>query len=199
MQTTSVSDALQGLTNLDSAIKPITDDLFVIGPAYPVRVRAADNLLVLKAIEEANPGDVLIIDGKGYEQNAICGDFVIGLAKTMGLAGVVIDGVVRDIQGIQSLNYPVFCRGTTVAASDKHGTGETGEPISCGGVPIHPGDLILGDTDGVTVIPKERENETLDKALEKQERDEVRERDVIGNTEAAHAYIRNQLVKAGRA
>lgn len=198
IHTTSVSDALQGLTNLNSAIKPVSDHLTVIGPAYTVRVRAADNLLVLQAIEEAKPGDVLVVDAKGYEQNASCGDFVIGLAQTLGLAGVVIDGVVRDLQGIRDLDFPVFCRGTTVAASDKHGTGETGQPISCGGVPVYPGDLILGDINGVTVIPREKEHAVLEKAREKQARDEKRERDIIGNPEAARAYIRKQINKERR-
>jgi RraA family protein len=195
IQSTSVSDALKGLTNLNSAIKPVSDHLTVVGPAYTVRVRAADNLLVLQAIAEANPGDVLVVDAKGYEQNAVCGDFVIGLAKTLGLAGVVIDGVVRDLRGIRDMDYPVFCRGTTVAASDKYGSGETGVPISCGGVPVHPGDIILGDIDGVTVIPRDLENEVLEKAREKQKRDEIRSKNIIGNPEAARRYIQEEINK----
>ncbi|MFA1820061.1 DUF4387 family protein [Virgibacillus oceani] len=198
VNTTSVSDALNGLTNLHNSIKPISDHLKVVGPAYPVSVNAADNLLVLRGIAEANPGDVLVIDAKGYQQNASCGDFVIGLAKTMGLAGVVVDGVVRDIKGIHEMDYPVFSRGTTVAASGKHGTGKTGEPISCGGISVHRGDLILGDIDGVTVIPKEKENEVLVKALEKEEKDTQREENILGNKEAALSYIQEQLEKAGR-
>ena len=187
--TTCISDALNGLTNLDQAIKPVKDDLKVVGRAYTVKVRAADNKVVLKAIREANPGDVLVVDAKGYLYNASCGDFVIGLARVLGLAGVIVDGAVRDLSGIRDMDYPVFCKGTTVAASDKHGTGETNVPISCGDTVVSPGDIIVGDLDGVTVIPREKEEEVLGKAITKLEKDEEREKAVLRSPKAARAYI----------
>ncbi|MBX6394269.1 MAG: RraA family protein [Alicyclobacillaceae bacterium] len=189
LPTTCVSDALNGLTNLDPAIKPLKEDWKVCGPAFPVKVRAADNLMVLRGIREAKAGDVLVIDAKGYLYHAVCGDFVVGLMKTLGLAGVVIDGAVRDILGIKRLDFPVFCRGTTVAASGKSGAGAVGVPISCGGVEIHPGDIILGDADGVVVIPGARGDEILQKAKEKLRKDEEREQGILGNPEAARAYL----------
>ncbi|MBB5173754.1 RraA family protein [Texcoconibacillus texcoconensis] len=193
--TTAVSDALKGLNNLDQTIKPVKDDLTVAGRATTVKLRAADNKLVLKAIAEANPEDVLVIDAKGYMQNASCGDFVIGLAETLGLKGVVIDGAVRDIQGIRDMNYPVFCKGTTTAASDKHGTGEVNGVISCGDTAINPGDIIVGDADGVVVVPQEDEETILEKSLEKLEKDEEREEKILGNPEEARKFIMDQLSK----
>lgn len=191
---TCISDALEGLTNLDQSIKPVKDELKVVGRAYTVKLRAADNKVVLKAIKEANQGDVLVIDAKGFLQNASCGDFVIGLAQILGLSGVIIDGAVRDLARIRDMNYPVFCKGTTVAASDKHGTGETNVPISCGNAVVRSGDIIVGDIDGVVVIPQEREEAILQKAIAKLKKDEVREQTVLRNPDAARAYIDEQLL-----
>ncbi|MBT2584037.1 RraA family protein [Planococcus sp. ISL-109] len=193
LPTTCISDALSGLTNMDQSIKPVKENLTLCGRAYTVKVRAADNKVVLKAIKEANQGDILVIDAKGFLQNASCGDFIVGLAQTLGLGGIVIDGAIRDLAGIQDMDFPVFCKGTTIAASDKHGTGETNVPISCGNAVIRPGDIIKGDIDGVVVIPQELEEEVLKKAIDKLQKDNLREQKVIGNPEAAKSYIDEQL------
>ncbi|ADH98454.1 RraA family protein [Salisediminibacterium selenitireducens] len=192
---TAVSDALKGQTNLDPAIKPVRDHQRVAGRAYTVKVNAADNKLVLKGIGEAREGDVLVVDAKGWMQNAACGDFVAGLAKTLGLSGLVIDGVVRDLDGIRDLDFPVFCKGTAQAASGRHGTGETNIPISCGGAAVMPGDYIVGDIDGVAVIPQGQEEAVFEGARKKMTKDDERERAIIGNEEAARAHIRDVLSK----
>ena len=192
---TAVSDALKGQTNLDPAIKPVRDHQRVAGRAYTVKVNAADNQLVVKGIGEAKKGDVLVVDAKGWLQNAACGDFVVGLAKTLGLSGMVIDGVVRDLAGIRALDFPVFCKGTAQAASGRHGTGETNIPIACGGAAVSPGDFIVGDIDGVTVIPQGQEEAALDGARSKMAKDDEREQAIMGNEEAARAHIRDVLSK----
>lgn len=188
---TAVSDALKGQTNLDPAIKPVRDHQRVAGRAYTVKVNAADNKLVVKGIGEAKKGDVLVVDAKGWLKNAACGDFVVGLAKTLGLSGMVIDGVVRDLAGIRELDFPVFCKGTAQAASGRHGTGEMNIPISCGGAAVSPGDYIIGDIDGVTVIPQGQEKAALEGARNKMAKDDEREQAIMGNEEAARAHIRD--------
>lgn len=193
MPVTAVSDALKGRTNLNPAIQPVKEELRIFGRAHTVKVRAADNKLVLQGIAEAKKGDVLVVDARGWRENAACGDFVVGLAKTLGLAGMVIDGAVRDLAGIRELDYPVFCLGTTQAASGRHGTGETGVPISCGGAVVNPGDLIIGDLDGVAVIPAGEEERVLKGALEKIEADEAREKKFLQNEETARAYLDDVL------
>lgn len=193
LSSTCVSDAVQGLSNIDSSIKPVQQNLKVVGRAYTVKLRAADNYMVLKAIKEAQEGDVLVIDGKGYMNNASCGDFIAALAQKMGITGLVIDGVVRDIAGIRELNFPVFCRGTTTAASDKAGSGEVNVAISCGGVAVRPGDIIIGDEDGVVVVPQENEEEILQKAQDKLKKDIEREEQVLASREAALAYLEQVL------
>ncbi|SFB01402.1 Regulator of RNase E activity RraA [Lentibacillus halodurans] len=187
--TTCISDSMNGLNNLDSAIKPLKEDHLLFGPAFTVKMPVGDNRVVLKAIKEANPGDVLVIDAKGDEYRAIAGDFIIGMAKTLGIAGIVTDGVIRDIRGTKELDYPVFCKGTTVAASGKSGWGEMNTPISCGGVSIHPGDWVAGDTDGVVVIPKNNKASIMKSALEKLTNDQEREKTVSGDIEAIRKYL----------
>jgi regulator of RNase E activity RraA len=107
----------------------------------------------------------------------------------MGIKGIVVDGVIRDIVGIKKLDFPVFCKGTTVAASGKAGWGEVNVPISCGGVSIHPGDIIVADADGVVVVPQAKEEQILEQALDKLEKDHVREASVSGNREAVMKYL----------
>ena len=191
--TTCVSDALNGMNNLHASIKPLQEKYTLAGRAFTVKIPVGDNLAVLKAIRNAKPGDVLVIDAKGDTYRAIAGDFILGMAQSLGIKGIVTDGVVRDIQGIKELDFPAFCKGTTVAASGKAGVGELNEPISCGGVSINPGDIIVGDADGVVVIPNEIEEETLAKAIRKLEQDEVREKEVSGDIDAIHNYIDNMI------
>ncbi|WP_396120340.1 RraA family protein [Domibacillus indicus] len=187
--TTCISDALQGMNNLSSAIQPLKEEYRVAGRAFTVKMPVGDNLVVLKAIREAKPGDVLVIDAKGDTYRAIAGDFIVGMAQTLGIKGIIVDGVIRDVVGIKELNYPVFCKGTTIAASGKAGQGEINVPISCGGVTIHPGDIIVGDADGVTVVPQEAEEEVLKQSIEKADKDIKRAQKVSGNREEIIAYL----------
>ena len=193
--TTCISDAQDGLNNLNTNIKPLQEEYVLSGRAFTVKIPVGDNLAVLKAIRTASPGDVLVIDAKGDEYRAIAGDFVVGMAKTLGLGGIVVDGVIRDLKGIKQLEFPVFCKGTTVAASCKAGVGELNVPISCGGVSVNPGDIIVGDADGVVVIPKERENETLKKAQEKLLKDQYREISISGDIELTMEYLDSMISK----
>ncbi|GIO09936.1 methyltransferase [Brevibacillus reuszeri] len=196
--TTCISDALQGMTNMDSSIKPLKEEYRIAGRAFTVQMPIGDNLTVLQAIREAQPGDVLVIDAKGDTYRAIAGDFIVGLAKTLGIQGIVVDGVIRDIIGIKQLDFPVFCKGTTVAASGKAGWGQINVPISCGGTSISPGDMIVGDADGVVVIPQSIEQEILSQALDKLAKDQVREANVSGNPDAVRAYLDEFLANAKR-
>lgn len=175
LPTTCISDALNGMNNLDPSIKPLQDSYKVAGRAFTVKIPAGDNTMVLKAIKEASPGDVLVVDAKGESYRAVAGDFVVSLAQKLGIAGIIVDGVIRDLIGVRSLNFPVFSKGTTVAASFKNDAGEINVPISCGGVSITPGDIIVGDADGVVVIPQADAEKVLEKALAKLKKDEQRE------------------------
>ncbi|HSI67412.1 MAG TPA: RraA family protein [Planococcus sp. (in: firmicutes)] len=196
MPTTSISDCTNGFHNMEPAIKPLKDGYRVCGKAFTVQIPVGDSLGVLRAIREAEPGDVLVIDGKGDLYRAVAGDFVVGLAKTLGIAGMVIDGVIRDINGIEDLDFPVFCKGTTVAsASSKSDKGETGSAISCGGTIVHPGDIIVGDRDGVVVVAKEDAETILKQTKAKVAKDLQRDEKISGSVEETKAYLDKMLNK----
>lgn len=189
LPTTCISDALNGMNNLDPSIKPLQDSYKVAGRAFTVKIPAGDNTMVLKAIKEASPGDVLVVDAKGESYRAVAGDFVVSLAQKLGIAGIIVDGVIRDLIGVRSLNFPVFSKGTTVAASFKNGAGEINVPISCGGISITPGDIIVGDADGVVVIPQADAEKVLEKALAKLKKDEQREASALQDEASARKYL----------
>lgn len=193
--TTCISDAMDGLNNMDPAIKPLKEEYKFAGRAFTVKIPVGDNLAVLRAIREAKPGDVIVVDAKGDQYRAIAGDFVVGMAQTLGVSAIVVDGVIRDIEGIKKLNFPVFSKGTAVAASGKAGVGEINVPISCGDTAVNPGDIIVGDADGVVVIPQSIEESVLDKSFDKLKKDEAREKKISGNEAAIKEYLDNMINK----
>lgn len=191
---TCISDAMDGLRNLDPMIKPLQAEYKISGRAFTVRLPAGDNMMLLKAIREAKQGDIVVVDAKGFLYTAAAGDFVIGLAATLGLGGIVIDGTIRDILSIKNSGFPVFCKGGTLACSKKIGYGEVNVSISSGGTVISPGDIIVGDADGVVVVPKDNEAAVLKAATDKLNKDDMRAQNVLGNPEAAAKWI-DELLK----
>lgn len=144
----------QGATGaLDSAIKPLAPDMVLAGPALTVGTRPGDNLALHYAMTVARPGDVLVVDAKGFVEAGPWGDVLTFYAQQVGIAGLVIDGSVRDSRGIVALGFPVFSRGVCVKGTGKHQPGTVNRPIVCGGVSIVPGDLVVADADGVVVVP----------------------------------------------
>lgn len=152
--TPDVSDLLNRLYAVDPLIRCLTSpDHQVCGPACTVKVYPGDNLMVHKSLDVAERGDVVVVDAGASEMNAVLGDLISTKAKHRGLAGFVIDGLVRDLPAIQELDFPVFGRGTTPIGPLHRGPGEINYSICCGGVVVNPGDLIIGDAMGVVVVP----------------------------------------------
>lgn len=190
LPTTAISDATGGHTNLRSDIKPVADHFKIAGRAVTVRLPDGENGAVLEAIRAANEGDILVIDAKGNTNRAVAGDFVISLAKGIGVQGFVVDGVIRDIAAIRELDFPVFSLGTTVAAGNKNGGGQVNVPIAIGGVTVQPGDYIIGDVDGVIVVPQHDAERIVAAAEAKVEKDEAREQQAHANgRESIIAYL----------
>lgn len=190
LPTTAISDATGGHTNVAADIKPLADHFKIAGRAITVRLPDGENGAVLKAIRAAKPGDILVIDAKGNTNRAVAGDFVISLAKGIGVQGFVVDGVIRDIAAIRELNFPVFSLGTTVAAGNKHGGGKVNVPVSIGGVPVQSGDYIIGDVDGVIVVPQADAEVIAEGAEAKVVKDEAREQEALANgKESIIAYL----------
>lgn len=152
-----VSDMMNRLYTMEPAIKPVTPrTLRLLGPACTVKVFPGDNLMVHKSLDLANPGDILVIDASSSMMTAVIGDLVSTKARHRGIAGVVVDGLVRDVDKILALgDLPVFARGTTPLGPLHRGPGEVNYPVSVGGIVVNPGDVIVGDADGVVVVPQD--------------------------------------------
>ena len=148
----NVCDAMDRMGALDYHIKPLAADSLLAGPALTVRTRPGDNLMVWKAIDVAQPGDVLVIATYDYTAASTFGERVVMAAKAKGVAGIVCDGMCRDASGIRATGLPTFVRGTVPSSPGKDGPGEIGGPVSCGGMVVHAGDVVIGDEDGVVVV-----------------------------------------------
>jgi regulator of RNase E activity RraA len=131
------------------------------GPALTVRTRPGDNLAVHKALDLACPGDVLIVDARSELVNAIVGELMVRYARSRGLAGIVVDGAIRDRAEISAGDLPVYARGVSHLGPYRTGPGEIHGPISLGGAPVHDGDVIVGDGDGVVIVPRARVEATV--------------------------------------
>lgn len=167
--TPNLSDAMNRFRTMDYMIKPANEHCSFIGPAITVRVRPGDNLMIHKAIDVARAGDVLVIDAESCCTNAVWGELLTRAALKKGISGVVIDGATRDIKESRELGIPIFSKYVVPSACDKDGPGEINEPISCGGVAIIPGDIIVGDENGVVVIPPDLIDEVIENVKVKRE------------------------------
>ena len=167
LNTTLLSDAMGCIGSMDYRIKPVASGMKVIGTAVTLSLRPGDNLFLHHAIYTGEEGFVLVVDGKGHTENAYLGELMAAAAKAVGLNGIVIDGLVRDKQALGDLGFPIFAKGFIPNGPLKDGPGEMNAPISCGGVSVHPGDLIVGDDDGVIVVPRHKIEDVLVKAEEK--------------------------------
>ena len=148
-----VTDAFNGKGCLDYRIKPLDPSFSFCGSAITAFCGPMDNLAAMAALDVAMPGDVIVIATKNDETAAVIGDHWAYWAKKIGVAGVVCDGLVRDIAGLLRVGLPVFSRGLTPNSGFRNGPGEVNLGVSCGGVTIAPGDIIVGDRDGVVSIP----------------------------------------------
>ncbi len=159
--TGNIVDAMGRVGAMDPGIKPVGRGMKLAGSALTVRIRACDNLVIYKAMELGQPGDVLVIATGNFQGAATWGDLTSMIAKAKGIVGVVTDGMVRDVDGICQVGLPVFARGATPNSPFKDGQGEVNFTVSCGGVTVRPGDILVGDGDGVVVIPREDWDEVL--------------------------------------
>ncbi len=167
--TGDLSDLLNRLYAMDAQIHNMTNDEKIAGVACTVRVYPGDNLMVHKALDVAQPGDVIVIDANGNTATAVLGDMLVTKAQHRGIAGFIVDGLVRDLEAMREVGLPVFARGVTPAGPLHRGPGEINFPASCGGVVVQPGDVVVGDTTGVVVIPGAACHDTLSRA--QQQRD----------------------------
>ncbi|OLO39020.1 hypothetical protein BTR23_10810 [Alkalihalophilus pseudofirmus] len=170
----SIYEASNKKGALPSSIKPISPQFKLIGRALPVKCPPGDNLWLHRAVYEAEPGDVLVVDADGYEEAGHWGDILAQAAQVKQIAGLVIYGGVRDSLQMVEMEFPVFSKGICIRGTTKnpHGDGSIGIPISIKDVDIKRGDLVVGDADGVVIISQEQEDQVIQKAIEREKKEE---------------------------
>jgi regulator of RNase E activity RraA len=173
MASSNVADAMGRFHFMDPDMKSRTG-LPLCGVAITVNARPGDNLMVHKALEVAQPGDVVVVSTTGNTTSAVFGELMGHTAKGAKLGGIVVDGAIRDVDGLKALEFPAFSRTVSPGASDKDGPGEINVPISCGNTVVMPGDIVVGDDDGLAVVPRDDAAEVLEKVLALEEREKKR-------------------------
>ena len=155
----------------DNGMKPIDPTSRLAGPALTVDVRPGDNLMLHHAVLQAKPGDVLVVDAKGFMEAGPWGDVLTIQAMKLGIAGLVINGCVRDANLIIGLGFPVFCRGLSIKGTGKNQPGKVNVPVCIGDVVIRPGDIIVGDRDGLCVVAKEEVDSAIASSLAREDKE----------------------------
>jgi regulator of RNase E activity RraA len=153
----AISDMMNRLYTMKPRIQAMTDpNIKLIGPACTVKVYPGDNLMVHKSLDILQPGDVVVVDTSASTMTAVLGDLISTKARHRGAAGFLVDGLIRDLPGIRALgDFPVFAAGVTPIGPLHRGPGEINYPIAAGGIVVQPGDLIVGDANGVVVVPQD--------------------------------------------
>lgn len=147
---------------VNGRIAALAPTMKVAGPALTVEVRPGDNLMIHAALSIAKPGDVIIVDGKGDQTCALIGEIMVSQAMAIGVAGMVLDAAVRDTEALRAKGFPVWSYGFNPCGPTKRVSGRVNHPISVGGITVNPGDLVVGDADGVVVIERERAAEMIE-------------------------------------
>ena len=192
----NIDDCMNRTAAVDGAIRPLNRTP-LLGTAFTVQVPEGDNLMFHKAMDLAQPGDVIVIDAGGDTNRAIFGGLMISYCKVRGLAGVIVDGAIRDYRELADMDFPVYAKGVTPNGPYKNGPGTIGETISFGGKVVRPGDIIVGDEDGIIIIKPEEAEELHKAALAVV----AKEAAILDNILNHHTYTRpwvdDQLTQTG--
>ncbi|MGA2992021.1 MAG: RraA family protein [Candidatus Korobacteraceae bacterium] len=191
-----IGDEMNRLACMDARIKPL-NNIPLLGTAFTVKARTGDNLMFHRAIDMACPGDVIVVQGEGDLAHALAGENMILWALRRNIAGVVVDGAMRDLDSIRKMNFPVFASGVQPKGPYKMGPGEINVPITCGGIVVCPGDIVVGDGDGVVVIRPADAPAILKKAQKKQAQELATREAIAKGTWNRAPYTEEALQKMG--
>jgi len=169
-----VADCMSRLGGMDAGIRPVWPSPRIIGAALTAWCHSGDNLMLHKALSLAQPGDIVVMNTQGNVVNSGFGELLATSAVKLGVRGVIVDGTVRDADALQALGLPVYSRGLSPNGCNKDGAGEAGAIIACGGVAVRPGDVIIADRDGITVVPLDDAAEVARLAIEQMAREQKR-------------------------
>jgi regulator of RNase E activity RraA len=192
----NVSDVMSRMVAGGSRLRPLHAGGVLAGPAVTVKTRPGDNLMIHKALDIAEPGDVVVVDAGGDLTNALIGELMLAHAEKRGLAGIVINGAVRDYGAIRAGSYPVFAAGVTHRGPYKDGPGEVNVAIAIDGMVIEPGDLILGDDDGLVCVPF-AQTDAIYQAAHKKHAAETKQMEAIGLGQNDRSWVDATLQRLG--
>jgi 4-hydroxy-4-methyl-2-oxoglutarate aldolase len=162
--TCAISDCMGRFNAMTADMRPLFEGIRFVATAVTVKTLASDLAAPFKAIDLCHPGDVVVIDSHGSVDTAFWGENIAMSAMNRGVMGAVIDGACRDVEEIRRLRFPVMCKGIVPNVASISGYGHVNIPIQCAGVPVHPGDVVVVDGNGVVVVPKEAAPDILAKA-----------------------------------
>lgn len=183
---------------VDPRIAPLDPSMRLAGPALTVDIRPGDNLMIHYALTKARPGDVLVVDAKAFVDAGPWGDVLTFAAQQIGIAGLVIDGAVRDASQIVEMGFPVFCRGLSIRGTNKHQPGKLNLPLILGGVAVRPGDIVVGDRDGLVIVAAEEVPEVIAASAAREQKEaQMRERLAQGATMVELLGLRETLESLG--
>jgi len=192
----TVHEASEGKGALSSDIKPVDPKSRLCGPAVTVACRPGDNLMLHKAIYVAEEGDVLVASAGGYVEAGPWGEIMTVAAQVRGIAGLVIDGSIRDSIAIQESGFPAFSRGLCIKGTTKDCLGYINHPVVIGGIRIEPGDVVLGDADGVVVVSQKDLSKVIEKCKLRQEKEEKIKRELRMGKSTLELYGFGKILEA---
>jgi len=173
---------------MDCGIKPLSDEMRMIGRAVTVACPPCDNLGIHRAMLAAGEGDVIVVDARGYTEAGTFGEMMAVACRYKKIAGIVIDGACRDRKEIIDMGYPVFVRACSPNGTFKNSVGIVNEKINCGGLTVEPGDIIVGDCDGVVVVPKADAEKYLEAGLKKNKAENEQVKQLAAGVSTADLY-----------
>ncbi|MEN3365186.1 MAG: 4-hydroxy-4-methyl-2-oxoglutarate aldolase [Burkholderiales bacterium] len=182
---------------MDGRISALTTSTRMAGPAFTIEVRPGDNLMIHAAMAMAKPGDILVIDGKADRTCALMGAIMLNACRKLGFAGVILEAAHRDTEELIELGFPLYSVGANPNGPTKFVPGRINWPISCGGISVNPGDLIVGDADGVVVVEREKAASLLDLAAKKVADERARIEDILSGKALRPNWLEGSLRAAG--
>ena len=192
----NVSDSMHRMTAGGSRLRPMHRQGVLAGPALTVKARPGDTLMLHYALDIAEPGDVIVVDAGGDLSNALIGEMMVAYAVKRGVAGIVINGAIRDAANIGAGDFPLFAAGIYHRGPYKDGPGEINVPIAIDGMVIEPGDLVIGDDDGLLCVPYDHVAEIYDRAAAKHAAEEKQMRQIAEGTND-RSWVLESLKKKG--
>ena len=193
----NIDDNCGRIAAVDASIYPLNPKARLLGTAFTVNAPAGDNLLFHKALDMAQPGDVIVLANKGSMSRALCGEIMSSYAKSRGLAGIIIDGCVRDSYTLSQMDFPVYAKGVTPNGPYKNGPGEMYFPVSFAGIIINPGDIIIGDSDGLIAVRPEYAAELAEKARAYHAGEEKQMEGILQRGEWPRPWVDSKLEEVG--